>query len=134
MYNSLISASFDEQSDNLPGKFEISSALLRRVNSLALRAAKRALAAISPFSTIIFPVAGFSNKNLDNASLKTESVTVLTSLLPCFVFICLYKCVIRLRNRLHSILSLRVALPISIFQVHVCVMLILYLNELINAL
>src|SRR5699024_2057267 len=87
IYNSLISASFEEQSESFPGKFDISKALFRRVNSLALRAAIRALEAIKPFSTIVFPTEGFSNKNLENASLKIESVTVLTSLLPNLVLV-----------------------------------------------
>ena len=85
--SSLISASLEEQSANLPGKFEISKALLRRVNSRAFLAAKRAREAIIPFSTIIFPIDGFSKRNLENASLNTASVTVRASLFPNFVFV-----------------------------------------------
>src|SRR5699024_11555412 len=86
IYNSLCSGSLEEQSDNLPGKFDISKALFLLVNSRAFFAATRARDAIRPFSTIIFPVLGFSNKNFENASLKILSVTVLASLLLIFVF------------------------------------------------
>src|SRR5699024_12840105 len=86
IYNSLMDASLEEQSDSFPGKFEISSAPLRLVNSLAFLAAMRALEAINPFSTMILPTSGFSNKNFENKSLKTESVTDRTSLFPNLVF------------------------------------------------
>src|SRR5699024_12587085 len=92
MYNSLISASRYEQSDNLPGKFEISKAPLRRVTSRAFFAAIRAREAIIPFSTIILAIEGFSNKNLENDSLNIESVIERTSLLPSFVFVCPSNC------------------------------------------
>src|SRR5699024_12811195 len=87
MYNSLISASRDEQSDNLPGRLDISRAPFLRVKSRAFLAAARAREAIRSFSTIILPTDGFSNKNLEKVLLKMESVTVLTSLLPSFVFV-----------------------------------------------
>src|SRR5699024_85981 len=75
IYSSLIDAFFDEQSDNFPGKFEISNALFLRVNSRAFLAANLAREAIIPFSTITRATDGFSNKYLENASLNTESVT-----------------------------------------------------------
>src|SRR5699024_11589070 len=42
IYNSLCSGSLEEQSDNLPGKFDISKALFLLVNSRAFFAATRA--------------------------------------------------------------------------------------------
>jgi hypothetical protein len=88
MYISLIEGSFEEQSASLPGKLEISSALFLLVNSRAFLAARRALVAIKPFSTIFLATEGFSSKNLSKASEKTESVTVRTSEFPSFVFVC----------------------------------------------
>src|SRR5690625_1597925 len=90
--NSLISASFEEQSDNFPGKFDISNALLRLVNSRAFRAATLAREAIIPFSTITRATDGFSNKYFEKASLNTESVTERASLFPNFVFVCPSNC------------------------------------------
>src|SRR5699024_12422108 len=87
IYNSLISGSLDEQSANLPGRLDISNALLRRVNSRAFLAATRALEAIIPFSTISFPIVGFSNKYFEKASLTTESVTVRASAFPNLVVV-----------------------------------------------
>ncbi len=80
-------ASFDEQSVNLPGNELTSSALFRLVNSRAFFAASRALEAIKPLSTIFRPTVGFSAKNREKLSEKSESVIVRASLLPSFVFV-----------------------------------------------
>ena len=66
MYSSLIVASRDEQSANLPGKFEISKAPFLRVNSRAFLAASRARDAIIPLLTMIFAASGFSAKKVEN--------------------------------------------------------------------
>ena len=54
--NSFIDGSFDEQSANLPGRFEISSPDFLRVTSRARFAAMRALEAKIPFSTIFLAI------------------------------------------------------------------------------
>ena len=56
MNNSFIDASFEEQSANLPGKFEISRPDFLRVTSRARFAAIRALEARIPFSTIFLAI------------------------------------------------------------------------------
>src|SRR5699024_3893376 len=87
MYNSLISASREEQSDNFPGKLETSKALFLRVKSRAFLAAIRAWEAINPFSIIVLAIVGFSNKYFENTVLRSVSVTVRTLLLPSFVLV-----------------------------------------------
>ena len=56
------SGSLLEQSANLPGRAMPSKAVLRLVKSLALRAAARALCAITDFSQILFAALGFCSK------------------------------------------------------------------------
>ena len=88
MNNSFIVASFEEQSANLPGRFEISSPDFLRVTSRARLAAIRALDARIPFSTIFLAICGFSNKKRLKASLNKRFVILTTSEFPSFVFVC----------------------------------------------
>ena len=90
--NSHSAASLLEQSASLPGRFVNSKAFLRRVDSRAFFAAILARDAWSPFSTIIFAVFGFSNKNLSNSSENSLLVIVLISELPNLVFVCPSNC------------------------------------------
>ena len=62
MYSSLRSGSRSWQSASLPGSAEPSRAPLRMTRSRALRAASRARAAVSDFSMMRRPSAGFSSR------------------------------------------------------------------------
>ncbi len=72
--------SLDWQSANFPGKPPPSNTPLRRVKSLALRAASLALLERIPLSIIIRPVVGFSSKNSLNFSFTIDSTIPWTSL------------------------------------------------------
>ena len=81
-----------EQSANFPGREFTSNAFLRRVSSLAFRAASRARAAINALSNIFFVSAGFSSKYSFKPSVTIESTMPRTSELPSFVFVCPSNC------------------------------------------
>src|SRR5699024_3821488 len=68
MYNPHAYGFLLEQSAGLSGRLETSNADLRLVTSLAFFAARRALDAIVPLSTMILATFGFSSKNLSNSS------------------------------------------------------------------
>ena len=67
------------QSASLPGRFELSSTPLRRVSSRALRAASRARAASTTFSTIRRASRGFSSRKAESCSPTVDSTQPRTS-------------------------------------------------------
>ncbi len=75
------------QSASLPGSEELSSALLRRVSSRALRAACRARAAETAFSMIRRASVGFSSMYSASRWLTLCSTSPRTQGLPSFVFV-----------------------------------------------
>ena len=87
IYISVSSALRLEQSANLPGKELISNAPLRRVKSLALRAAALARAEIIDFSTTFLATTGFSSKYSPKPSLTRPSTIPLNSLFPSLVLV-----------------------------------------------
>ncbi len=75
------------QSVNLPGRAVISRADFRLVSSRALRAASRALDAVTAFSTTSRAIAGFSSRNMARASPTAELTIPWTSVLPSLVLV-----------------------------------------------
>ena len=92
MKSSVSAGLLDEQSANLPGRFEISKPDFLRVTSRARLAATRALAARIPFSTIFLAICGFSNKKSEKASLNKRLVIFTTSEFPSLVLVCPSNC------------------------------------------
>ena len=92
MNSSLSEGSCDEQSASLPGRSSLSSGLLRRTMSRALRAASRARAASAAFSTMVLPILGFSSRNSANFSPTTAFTAVWASLLSSLTLACDSNC------------------------------------------
>ncbi len=84
--------SLTEQSASLPGSFEFSRALLRRVRSRALRAAERAWAAWTALRTIARASAGFSSRNSARPALTIFCTCPAIPGLPSFVLVCPSNC------------------------------------------
>ena len=76
-----------EQSANLPGRLEISRPDFLRVISRARLAARRALDATVPLSTIRRAICGFSSRNVSKCVANKLSVIVRTSEFPNFILV-----------------------------------------------
>ena len=92
IYISQFSGFLSVQSASLPGRLVDSSAVLRLVRSLALRAASLALCASSDFSHIALATVGFCSKKYVSCSLTTLSTAVRASVLPSFCLVCPSNC------------------------------------------
>ena len=75
------------QSASLPGRFEFSSADLRRVRSRALRAASRARWAATALRMTWLASVGFSSRNSESPLLIAACTKPSTGGLPSFVFV-----------------------------------------------
>ena len=76
----------------MPGSDADSSAVFRRVSSLAFFAASRARFAVRHLSTMIFAVAGFSSRKVFSPSATVLSVRARISLFPSLVLVCPSNC------------------------------------------
>ena len=88
MKSSDFDGSFSWQSASLPGREVISSAVLRRVSSRALRAASRAAAASTIFCMMFCASRGFSSNHSDSFSPIRLSTTGRTSEETSLSFVC----------------------------------------------
>ena len=95
MKSSADSGSLIEQSASLPGSDMLSSALLRRVSSRALRAAWRARAAEIVLLMICRASCGFSSRNSASFWLTTCLTRLSIGGLPSFVFVWPSNCGLR---------------------------------------
>ncbi len=112
MNSSLTSGSFEEQSDSLPGRPDDSSRLLRRVRSLACRAACRARAALAVLSAIRRPSPGFRSSHSGIAWFRAFSTNDRISVLPSFVFVCPSNCGWRTLAETTAVMPSRTSSPI----------------------
>ena len=87
-YSSLKAGSFSEQSANFPGKPPRSNTPLRRVRSLALRAASRARAASIILVAMSFAVSGVSSRNALSCLANTDATAGCASLDTSLSLVC----------------------------------------------
>ena len=114
MKSSFISALFDEQSANFPGRLEISRPDFLRVTSRARLAAIRALEAKIPFSTIFLAMTGFSKRNRLRASLKRRLVILTTSEFPSLVLVCPSNCGFGCLTEMMAVKPSRTSSPVKL--------------------
>ena len=86
-YSSDLDGSVERQSASLPGRPPMSVALLRRTNSRALRAARRAWADCTALLTMVLASDGLDSNQWVSCSLQIFCTNDFTSVLPSFVFV-----------------------------------------------
>ena len=108
---SVFSGSRSEQSASLPGRLVESITPLRRARSRALRAARRAWAALDAFVQIALAVCGFSSRNSARRWFTTVATNPANSLLPSLVLVWPSNCGSRNLTETIAVRPSRVSLP-----------------------